>query len=126
MFVQTGRTLTRPVLRSQQTPIAIAAVVACFGAYTFYSTSTRKSKLSTGNEPPVKTFGSGPAFTSLRLHSVEKLNHDSSRFRFSLPSEEAVSGLSLTCMATYFPLNNHLLMFCSGSLNSHETGMYIL
>lgn len=101
MFTQTARTFTRPVLRSQQTPIAIAAVIAGLGAYTFYSTSPQKKKLIAANETPVKTFGSGPAFTSLTLHSVEKLNHDSSRLRFSLPSEEAVSGLSLTCAVSH-------------------------
>ncbi len=92
--IQMGvQVLTRPVLRSQLPPLAIAgaAAVAAFGAYQFFSTPARKL-----GEPP-KTFSSGPAFKSLKLHSVEKLNHDSSRFRFTLPSEDAVSGLSLTC-----------------------------
>jgi len=88
---------TRPILRSQTTPIAIAAVVAGFGAYSFYSSSAKKTELAKGNATPVKTFGSGPAFTSLQLQSVEKLNHDSSRFRFSFPKQDAISGLPLTC-----------------------------
>jgi cytochrome-b5 reductase len=90
---------TRPILRSQTTPIAVAAIIAGFGTYSFYSSSLRKSELAKPNAPPPKTFGSGPAFTSLQLQSIEKLNHDSSRFRFSFPKEDAISGLPLTCMS---------------------------
>ena len=47
--------------------------------------------------PPPKTFGSGPAFLSLPLESAEQVNHNTKRLRFRLPSEQAVSGLPLTC-----------------------------
>ncbi|KAF9737790.1 hypothetical protein PMIN06_007285 [Paraphaeosphaeria minitans] len=45
---------------------------------------------------PKKVFSRGPAFVSLPLESVEQLNHDTKRLRFSLPNSTDVSGLSLT------------------------------
>ncbi|TGO15146.1 hypothetical protein BPAE_0590g00020 [Botrytis paeoniae] len=90
-----------PVLRSQQTSLVLAAVATTIGAFTYYSISDKKNEQGTSNQQsPPKTFGGGPAFTSLQLHSVEKLNHDSSRFRFSLPTEDSVSGLSLISTLT--------------------------
>ena len=50
----------------------------------------------TSSSASYKTFGRGPALISLRLHSIEILSHDTKRFRFALPSENAVSGLDLT------------------------------
>ncbi|THV44779.1 hypothetical protein BGAL_0581g00070 [Botrytis galanthina] len=94
-----NKIFTRPsytVIRSQQNPLVLAAVAATIGGFTYYSVSDKKTEQGTSNQQsPPKTFGRGPAFTSLQLHSVEKLNHDSSRFRFSLPTEDSVSGLSL-------------------------------
>ncbi|TGO06962.1 hypothetical protein BTUL_0372g00020 [Botrytis tulipae] len=94
-----NKIFTRPshtVLRSQQSPLVLAAVAATIGGFTYYSISDKKTEQGTSNQQSrPKTFGRGPAFTSLKLHSVEKLNHDSSRFRFSLPTEDSVSGLSL-------------------------------
>ncbi|KAF7892844.1 uncharacterized protein EAF02_000382 [Botrytis sinoallii] len=85
-----------PVIRSQLNPLVLTAVVTTIGAFTYYSISDKKTEQGTSNQQsPPKTFGGGPAFTSLQLHSVEKLNHDSSRFRFRLPTEDSVSGLSL-------------------------------
>ncbi|KUJ09955.1 ferredoxin reductase-like protein [Mollisia scopiformis] len=54
------------------------------------------------NSAPAKVFGKGPAFTSLRLDSVETLSHDTKRFRFKLPSETTVSGLNLTSAVLTF------------------------
>ena len=98
-----------PILRSQTTPLAIGAILASIGAYSFFSSSSNTTKVlsdtgaSTSHnlKTAPRTFGVGPAFKSLELHSVEKLNHDSSRFRFRLPSEDAVSGLGLTCKLQY-------------------------
>lgn len=85
------------MLRSQAPLIASATtVIVGAGVYNLYSGSTRPAPNSINGER-TKTFGKGPAFKSLRLHSIEKLNHDTSRFRFNLPDPEAVSGLSLTC-----------------------------
>ncbi|KAG9230145.1 putative NADH-cytochrome B5 reductase [Amylocarpus encephaloides] len=82
--------ISRPVLRSQSTPVAVAAAVALatVGVYSFYSTSSKST--------PPKTFGRGPALTSLRLYSIETLSPDTKRFRFALPTGDAVSGLDLT------------------------------
>ncbi|KAH8659251.1 hypothetical protein BGZ60DRAFT_566817 [Tricladium varicosporioides] len=93
---------TRPILHSLQsgcTPYAAAGVLASIGLITFYSRSNSPltptaNSVSTIERP--KTFRGGPAFTSLTLDSIEKLNHDTSRFRFKLPTPEHVSGLSLT------------------------------
>ncbi|KAF8851665.1 putative NADH-cytochrome B5 reductase [Acephala macrosclerotiorum] len=77
-------------LRSQviSTPLAIGAVLATVGIYSYSRYTTQSA--------PAKVFGRGPAFTSLRLDSVEDLSHDTKRFRFALPSESTVSGLDLT------------------------------
>jgi hypothetical protein len=85
----------RQVLRSQcATPIAVVGVATCVGIYSYSRYSTQSS--------PQKVFGGGPTLTYLKLHSVETLSHDTKRFRFSLPSEDAVSGLSLTCRLVTF------------------------
>lgn len=80
-----------PALRSQviTAPVAIAAVVATVGIYSYSRYSTQTA--------PARVFGKGPALTSLRLDSVETLSHDTKRFRFALPSETTVSGLELSC-----------------------------
>ncbi|KFZ13908.1 hypothetical protein V502_06356 [Pseudogymnoascus sp. VKM F-4520 (FW-2644)] len=67
---------------------AITAVVA--GCYALYSYSTRAPERSP------KTFGRGPGFTSLQVHSVEQLSPDTKRLRFALPRQNAISGLTTT------------------------------
>lgn len=47
---------------------------------------------------PKNIFGrAGPSFTRLTLESSEEVNHNTKRLRFALPSEDAITGLPLTC-----------------------------
>jgi cytochrome-b5 reductase len=71
--------------------IGLTALGAVAGVYGLSSSTTRHKM-----NAPIKIFGRGPAFTSLRLHSVETLSPDTKRFRFELPTADAVSGLPLT------------------------------
>jgi hypothetical protein len=81
------------IRRSQviSTPVALtaAAIAAATVGYSYSRYSSQSA--------PAKVFGKGPAFTSLRLDSVETLSHDTKRFRFALPSETTVSGLEPCC-----------------------------
>lgn len=46
--------------------------------------------------PPEKAFkGGDQGFLSLKLESVENINHNTKRFRFALPEENQVSGLPI-------------------------------
>ncbi|KAH6988892.1 oxidoreductase NAD-binding domain-containing protein [Ilyonectria sp. MPI-CAGE-AT-0026] len=54
--------------------------------------STAKAESSA----PVRVFGRGPAFVSLRLEDSEVVNHNTKRLRFKLPHEDSISGLTLT------------------------------
>lgn len=49
-----------------------------------------------GDIQPSKCFtGGDQGFVSLKLESVEEINHNTKRFRFHLPEEDSVSGLSV-------------------------------
>jgi hypothetical protein len=84
--------------RVHKANFGLAAGVAVTGiaAYSFYSYSSSDAKTQTSSPP--KVFGSGPVFKSLQLDSVETLNHDTKRFRFALPTENSLSGLTYTCV----------------------------
>lgn len=56
----------------------------------------RRAEAESGE--PKKIFGrAGPSFTRLTLENAEDVNHNTKKLRFALPSENAVSGLPLTC-----------------------------
>lgn len=83
------------------TKVAVAAgtVAVTIGAYRAFSTPATMTSAAAAAR--TKTFGYGPSFTSLKLHSVETISPDTKRFRFELPDKEAVSGLSLTCKFSF-------------------------
>lgn len=83
-------------LQSSTAPVAGAVLVAA-GVYGVYSYSTSRSKPG----EPRMLFAGGPVFTSLRLKSVETVNHNCKTFRFELPEEDSLSGLSLTCTSCF-------------------------
>ncbi|KAJ8128551.1 hypothetical protein O1611_g5083 [Lasiodiplodia mahajangana] len=64
------------------------------------------------NGAPPKAFGSGPAFLSLRLQSSEVVNHNTKRLRFALPTDEHVSGLTLTSALLTFAWPKGCLLPC--------------
>ncbi|RDW68154.1 NADH-cytochrome b5 reductase-1 [Coleophoma cylindrospora] len=83
---------------------AAAAAVIVAGAYAIRSYNMDASK------DERKVFGRGPSFTSLRVHSVENINHDTKRLRFSLPNKNVSSGLGLTsAVLTFSKPSGHLL-----------------
>ncbi|KAI0483496.1 oxidoreductase NAD-binding domain-containing protein [Xylaria cf. heliscus] len=68
------------------------------GVYSRYLTSVAHAD----SGAPLKAFGSGPAFLSLKLQSSEVVNHNTKRLRFALPTDEHISGLALTsALLTY-------------------------
>ena len=42
--------------------------------------------------------GGDQGWIDLRLQDVEKINHNTSKFRFELPNKDDVSGLQIACM----------------------------
>ena len=89
----------------------IAAAAGLGGGYYYYS-QQKKPNAAEGGAPaskeeqkavPASTPKSGSftggeqGFISLKLDSVEEINHNTKKFRFSLPDKDNVSGLQITC-----------------------------
>ncbi|KAF2091217.1 oxidoreductase NAD-binding domain-containing protein [Saccharata proteae CBS 121410] len=108
------RYATEPPKPSSNTALIAAAGVGAVGAaYWMMSGSTRAvghesaahgqpaSKTEEQNVPaktdkPMMAFtGGDQGFISLKLESVEELNHNTKKFRFHLPEEDSVSGLHI-------------------------------
>lgn len=55
--------------------------------------------IATGEyKPSKKTFtGGDQGWVDLKLESVEEINHNTKKFRFALPEENDVSGLTVAC-----------------------------
>ena len=85
--------VTRQTLRGKPT-VAFAATAA-LGAYALRTYLNPPLNAETREAP--KAFNGSFGFTSLRLHSIEPVNHNVKRLRFELPYQDAVSGLGLTC-----------------------------
>ena len=86
-------------LRSKSTVLAAIAVA---GAGTYAIRTYLSPPLHADSLVAPKNFKGGIGFTSLRLHSIEPVNHNVKRLRFELPEQNAVSGISLTCMCSQF------------------------
>ena len=62
--------------------------------------------LASDPKSPTATFlGGDQGWVDLKLESVEVLSHNTKKFRFALPSEDAVSGLRVAC--EHCPFNLH-------------------
>jgi cytochrome-b5 reductase len=85
------------LLQPQRASITTAAVTTATGfvAYGLYSYTTKAAGSERGK--PATAFR-GIGLTSLRLHSIQALNHQTKLLRFELPEQNSHSGLSLTCM----------------------------
>lgn len=58
----------------------------------------RPPPLASDSKPSNSTFTGGEqGWISLKLESVEKLNRNTNKFRFSLPNPDDVSGLQIAC-----------------------------
>ena len=95
---------------SRKTATAVAAVaVIGFGAYTVRSRFIGTA-FAEANEPS-STFGGKLGFASLKLHSVQTVNHKTRRLMFELPDKDAQSGLTLTCMSATSISERRLLIY---------------
>lgn len=79
---------------------AVALLISgLVGAYAVQRYLIKETLAETPSQPPPMAFKGGPfGFTSLRLQSVEVVNHDTKRLRFELPDPTLHTGLGLTCM----------------------------
>lgn len=77
-------------------PTVAVLAVAGVGAYSLQRYFFRTALAESSQEPPVH-FGGGMNLTSLRLYSVQIVNHNTKRLLFELPDKDARCGLSLTC-----------------------------
>lgn len=76
-------------------PTVAVLAVAGVGAYSLQRYFFRTALAESSQEPPVH-FGGGMNLTSLRLYSVQIVNHNTKRLLFELPDKDARCGLSLT------------------------------
>ncbi|KAH9997179.1 ferredoxin reductase-like protein [Xylariaceae sp. FL0662B] len=74
-----------------------AVGVAGAGYYYYLGSSSGENKVkgAAGGEPKKAFTGGDQGFISLQLKEVENLNHNTKRFRFSLPEADQVSGLHI-------------------------------
>ena len=90
-----GRMSTQELVSAYGPTVFKGLAVAGVGAAAI-SQLMRRAEAESGE--PKKIFGrAGPSFTRLTLENAEDVNHNTKRLRFALPSENAVSGLPLTC-----------------------------
>lgn len=87
---------TMPVAHAPSRTLALLAV-AGIGAYSLQRYFSRTALAESPQEPPVYFGGGGMNLTSLRLYSVQIVNHNTKRLLFELPDKDARCGLSLTC-----------------------------
>lgn len=94
---------------------AAVAVTAAAGGYYYYSQTRSGLSAPTAQAPPSreeeKTIppstdksavftGGNQGWVPLKLESVETINHNTKKFRFSLPDKDSVSGLHIACWWT--------------------------
>lgn len=89
-------TSSRVIWHTLKSRPAVIPAVTIAGAGTYYGA---RSLLSSGHAESVeapRVFGSfGPK--TLRLQSVDQVNHNTKRLVFEFPDQSAKSGLNLTC-----------------------------
>lgn len=82
--------MSRPGLAAVSLAICTMTVT---GAGIAFVETTSSNEFSSS----MPVFNGRPGFTSLRLHSVQTVNHNTKRLVFAFFDENARSGLSLTC-----------------------------
>ncbi|KAL9089253.1 MAG: hypothetical protein Q9165_005821 [Trypethelium subeluteriae] len=70
------------------------------------STEERKQPSAEIKEPNAAFKGGDQGFISLKLDNVENINHNTKKFRFSLPEEDDVSGLKIAYERPYTPTSD--------------------
>ena len=92
---------------------AVAAAAGAGGYYYYSQTGRSKAPAAAEGGAPASTSeqhtvpastpksaaftGGDQGFISLKLDSVEEINHNTKKFRFALPNPEDVSGLQIAC-----------------------------
>jgi cytochrome-b5 reductase len=77
---------------------AVALLISgLVGAYALQRYLIKDTFAETPSPQPVVFTGLPFGFTSLRLQSVQEVNHDTKRLRFELPDPKSRTGLGLTC-----------------------------
>jgi cytochrome-b5 reductase len=96
--------------------LLLAGILGAIGAggYYYFTTSqsipvdpakNTKKIPSQGASKSNPTFlGGDQGWIGLRLESIETINHNTKRFRFSLPEKDDVSGLHVACTLSRSPL----------------------
>ena len=93
---------------------AAAVVAAGLGGYGFLSSppGARAEALDSAHGASKKAFtGGDQGFVSLKLDSVETINHNVKRFRFALPESDMESGLAVACASSCTSLSPPILLF---------------
>ena len=92
-----------PKPSGSNTPLLLGgAVLAAGGGYWYYSQQTDPDARARGGVPAApsgkKAFvGGDQGFVSLKLESVDNVNHNTRKLRFALPEGDDVSGLNIAC-----------------------------
>ena len=95
-----SRMSTQELVSAYAPSVLKGLAVAGVGGVVISQLVMRKAEADSGE--PKKIFGRpGPSFTRLTLESSEDVTHNTKRLRFALPSEDAVSGLPLTCKSPH-------------------------
>lgn len=68
------------------------------GGYWYSRQRVSATEVSVNKTSNEKAFKGGDEFLSLKLDSVEKVNHNTKKFRFLLPEDDMQSGLAVACM----------------------------
>lgn len=92
----TSRMSTQELINTYGSSVFKGLAVAGIGGVVLSKLIMTRAHAESGE--PKKVFGrAGPTFTRLTLESSEEINHNTKRLRFALPSDDAITGLPLTC-----------------------------
>lgn len=86
---------TEDLIRTHGLTVAKGLAVAGIGGALF--SKFMMGTVQAESKTPKRIFPGGPALFSLPLESSEDVNHNTKLLHFALPSENAISGLPLTC-----------------------------
>ncbi|CAJ2505698.1 Uu.00g130920.m01.CDS01 [Anthostomella pinea] len=90
----------RPLFTNRLTTGLGGVAVAGVGAVLYYRFMMPTAHADSGSPP--KAFGKGPAFLSLKLESSVPINDNTKRLRFELPTQDTLTGLSISsALLTY-------------------------
>ncbi|KAG9241401.1 NADH-cytochrome b5 reductase 2 [Calycina marina] len=91
---------TEPSSGGSNTPLIVSAAAVVVGGFGYYffnqGDNAAKVKSAMKDAESKRAFtGGSQGFISLKLDSVENINHNTKKFRFELPENDQISGLSV-------------------------------